>query len=134
PLALYLIATVPFADLWHAFVAFPLGDFRSSFSLPYPPLSASYDLFATQTASLDDAVYALVLGYPYLLWELFWSQIVINGVALAWVSIELLRARMKRCDERDLWPLALVTLFSIALFNQALNRADSLHLLPSGML
>lgn len=133
PVVLYLVALVPPADLWYAFVAFPLAGFRSAFGLPYPELSAPITLL-TSAGSLGDAVRAFALEDSYLTWGLFWTEPLIAAAGLLYVAFALRGLRRAGADERPLWGMALVTMLAITFFNQALNRADGLHLLPSGIL
>ncbi|MEA2642529.1 MAG: hypothetical protein QOF51_3923 [Chloroflexota bacterium] len=134
PIALYLLAVVPLADLWYAFVAFPLTDFRSAFALPYPEPAAPFTALASSTASRGDALAEFAFGYPDVVWALFWTQPLIDAAGLLWVGVALYRRRQRPAELTSVWGIALVTLLAIAFFNQALNRADTLHLLPSGIL
>src|SRR5579871_5663423 len=134
PMGIFLVMNVPLADLWYAFVEFPLGDFRGAFALPYPDLSTPLSLVTSQDITWEEKLHALAFFDPYLTWALFWTQPLIDVAGLLYLATAMYQHRQKLIEQRPLWRLALVTFLAIALFNQGLNRADSLHLLPSGLL
>jgi hypothetical protein len=132
--AAYLLANVPFAGLWYAFVAFPLSEFRSSFAVPVPDPTPSFGSFIQGTISWSEMVALYRHSPEHLLWVNFWTQPVIVGAGLLAVTIGLWALRRGLCNGATVWDLALVTFLSGAFFNQAINRADPIHLLPSSIL
>jgi hypothetical protein len=134
PAVLYLVAVVPLGDLWYAFVAFPLTGFRSAFAMPYPDDAPPLVPMLAGAVPWQEVLRVFVYSDPQLLWALFWTQPIIDLAGLLFVMIALWRCRHAVRDALPVWRMALVAFLAIAFFNQALNRIDTLHLLPSGIL
>jgi hypothetical protein len=134
PPGLFLLATVPFGDLWYAFVAFPLGEFRSAFSVPVPDAMPPVSALIAGDVSWEWVVDVYTHSPPHLLWVNFWTQPIIIAVGLFYVAMGFRALRSGGGDGSRVWSMALVTFLAAALLNQGINRVDVIHLLPSGIL
>lgn len=109
----YLLGVVPIRDLWESLFVFPATVFPAMRSLPYPPL-------IPDLGQLD-----------FKRWLSFYLPLLVylGSCAKAW---SLFRRPERPGSEGDpLWGIILFTLLGMGLFAQSLNRADSIHMLPT---
>ncbi|MCC7103631.1 MAG: hypothetical protein IT307_00675 [Chloroflexi bacterium] len=128
PVAWYFLATVPAEELLFDFVIFPLRVFPGSWSLPYPPLLPDVQAMAAGQSSWGD-----VLAFLSHSWIPFYGPIALYIVGAVVFSVRCCSARSAPSAVTELAGLLLLTLFGAALFNQAIQRNDQVHLLPTSI-
>jgi hypothetical protein len=125
PLAAYLIVVVPPAALWRDLVLYPLTLHRDISALPYPPLVPKYLPVITSANAWSE--YTRDVLVP---WALFYGPLLVYGSAAVLLVWQVVRADSKTSRAHSL-SILLLLLLGLTLFNQALNRFDRLHVLPS---
>jgi hypothetical protein len=127
PLAGYLLAVVPPAALWRDLIGYPLTLHREISALPYPRLLPDYlPVLANPTAW---STYAQEILAP---WAWFYGPLLVYGAAGLVLVLRVVRAD-GRSQRVHLLGTLLLLLLGLTLFNQALNRFDRMHVLPSAI-
>jgi hypothetical protein len=126
PVIIYFLCVVSFDELFSSLVLFPLNFMSGSWSLPQPPLVPRLTAVLDGEVSIRELILFLTFG-----WIPFHVPLLLYSVALLIASRLMLRPHLARKTELDPWGLLLLTLFGITLFNQAINRTDHIHLLPT---
>jgi hypothetical protein len=126
PVIIYFLCVVSFDELFSSLVLFPLNFMSGSWSLPQPPLMPRLT-----TVFDGDVTMIELLAFVTFGWIPFYVPLLLYSVGLLTVSMLILRPHLARKTGLDPWGLLLLTLFGMTLFNQAVNRNDHIHLLPT---
>jgi hypothetical protein len=124
PSVIYLVRTVPGDRLFYSFVLFPL-QISPSLRSSLPP-----DIVAIW---YEDISWIDVMNYMILTWLPFYAPIFLHCIAILISAVGIFKGTARGNATRKLDWTILPAVFGVGLFNQALNRPDPIHLLPTSI-
>jgi hypothetical protein len=128
PVILYFVFSVPLEDLFSALVIFPLTVFPGSWTLPRPVLIPNL------TGLFDGSLTIVnLLVFFIFIWIPFYLPLILYSLGLITSSINTERFVLTQSMKIEHRSVLALTLFGLALFNQAFNRADWIHILPTSI-
>jgi hypothetical protein len=128
PTILYLFYSVPAEYLSLTFIKFPLTVSSGLGHLARPPLVP--DLMAAISGGIT---WVTLMHFMISFWLPFYTPLALYCLGITATIILLLKSKASGGHDDRLWGLMLITIYGTALFNLALNRADTIHLLPTSI-